>query len=206
MEPLFAQVKTITEVGEPLLLEPNFLNLEFFFNQILVFFKWLFMLGEGTFVDKEFFQNVFLFFSAILILAIWYVFLQLRKLRKSEEQRFGELHVSAVESTRIIERNYKWGEILNRIDSFNESDWRVAIIEADTLLEEMLEKMRYHGETIGEKLRAIEESDFVTLSHAWEAHKVRNKIAHEGSFILTKREARRVIDLYRQVFEEFHYI
>ncbi len=210
MDSLLAQTKTIADAGEPLWFDPNFLNLEYFFNLIFVFLKWLLtlggLLGEVSFVDKEFIQNIFLIFSAILILAIWYVFSQLRKLRKGEEERYGELHKSALESTGSAERNYKWGEILNKIDSFNESDWRVAIIEADTMLEEMLDKMRYHGENIGEKLRAIEESDFTTLSQAWEAHKIRNKIAHEGDFVLTKREARRVIDLYRQVFEEFHYI
>ena len=66
--------------------------------------------------------------------------------------------------------------------------------------------MEYIGETIGEQLKGIEQSDFRTLAHAWEAHKVRNKLVHEGDFMITKREARRVIDLYRKVFEEFHYI
>ena len=190
--------------------DPNFLNLEYFFNLILVFLRWLLtvggLLGEGAFIDKAFLQNMFLIFSAIFILAIWYVFLQLRKLRKEEERRYGEIHLSALESVGSAERNYKWKEILNRIDSFNEADWRVAIIGADTMLDEMLEKMGYHGETIGDRLKAIEESDFLTLDKAWEAHKVRNRIAHEGTFVLTKREARRVIDLYREVFEEFHYI
>lgn len=210
MEQLLAQAQPIVDVGDPThFFDPNFLNLEYFFNLILVFLRWLLtlggLLGDGSFVDKELLQNIFLVFSAILILAIWRVFSQLRKLRKGQEERYREIHASAVESTGSAERNYKWGEILNKIDSFNESDWRIAIIEADTMLEELLDSMKYHGETVGEKLRAIEESDFTTLNQAWEAHKVRNKIAHEGS-VLTKREVRRVIDLYRQVFEEFHYI
>ena len=99
-----------------------------------------------------------------------------------------------------------WKEIIDRLDSFNEADWRFAIIKADTMLEEIIDRMGYHGETLGEKLKMIEESDFTTLSQAWEAHKVRNKIAHEGDFVLSKREARRVVELYRQVFEDFHLI
>ena len=81
-------------------------------------------------------------------------------------------------------------------------------MEADIILEEMLEKMGYvKGETIGDKLKTIEKSDFTSLDQAWEAHKIRNMIAHEGTdYILTEREAKRVVGLYEQVFKEFRYI
>jgi hypothetical protein len=42
------------------------------------------------------------------------------------------------------------------------------------------------------------------LDEAWEAHRVRNQVAHEGSdFILSQREARRAVELYRKVFEAY---
>ena len=67
--------------------------------------------------------------------------------------------------------------------------------------------MSYHGDDLGSKLRGATKADFKTLDQAWEAHKVRNDIAHDGSnFLLSQREAKRVINLYRQVFEEFYYI
>lgn len=103
--------------------------------------------------------------------------------------------------------NSRWQRVLTHADSGNESDWRLAILEADIILGEMLDKMGYRGETIGDKLKTIEKSDFTTIDDAWAAHRVRNAIAHEGAeFILTQREARRVIDLYKRVFEEFKFI
>ena len=91
--------------------------------------------------------------------------------------------------------------------SDNSAEWRLAIIEADTLLEEMVKKMGYEGTTLGEMLKNIEPSDFTTLNDAWEAHKIRNQIAHQGSsFVLTKREAKRVVQLYERVFREFDII
>ena len=75
------------------------------------------------------------------------------------------------------------------------------------MLDEMLQRMGYRGESVGDKLKTIEESDFTSINEAWEAHKVRNQIAHRGSdFLITQREARRVADLYKRVFEEFRYI
>ncbi|MEX0930579.1 MAG: hypothetical protein WDZ79_02755, partial [Candidatus Paceibacterota bacterium] len=87
------------------------------------------------------------------------------------------------------------------------NDWKQAILEADIMLDEMLAHMGYNGAGVGERLQQIERSDFPPLEAAWEAHKARNVIAHEGtSFHLSLREARRIVDLYRMVFEEFRYI
>ena len=97
--------------------------------------------------------------------------------------------------------------VQKHLHSENESDWRLAVLEADVLLDEMVTGMGYHGDSLGEKLKGIEKSDFLTLDEAWEAHTVRNKIAHEGaSFVLTEREAKRIGKLYENVFKEFHYI
>ena len=108
--------------------------------------------------------------------------------------------VSGVKSKRfeVVEKH---------MTSENPAEWRLAIIEADALLEEMVKKMGYEGTTLGEMLKNIESSDFTTLNDAWEAHKIRNQIAHQGSsFLLTKREAKRIIQLYTKVFREFDII
>jgi hypothetical protein len=103
--------------------------------------------------------------------------------------------------------NARWEKILTQSTSMNPADWRLAIIDADAMLDDLVTSMGYRGNSLGERLKVVEISDFTTLEKAWEAHKIRNRIAHSGSdFILTQREASRVIDLYRQVFEEFSYL
>ncbi|HMP67531.1 MAG TPA: hypothetical protein PKA60_02170 [Candidatus Paceibacterota bacterium] len=104
-------------------------------------------------------------------------------------------------------KNRRWSHIQTLINSHNVNDWRQAIIEADIILEEMLDKMGYKGDSIGDKLKKVEKSDFLTLDSAWEAHKIRNRIAHKGSnYILSKDDADRAIEMYRQVFSEFYFI
>lgn len=101
----------------------------------------------------------------------------------------------------------RWTSIQNRLLSHNESDWRLAIIESDIVLSEMLGRMGYVGNTIADKLKMVEKSDFNTIEYAWEAHKIRNRIAHDGAaFKLSQHEAERVVGLYQKVFEEFHFI
>jgi hypothetical protein len=105
------------------------------------------------------------------------------------------------------QKTTQWEKIVKLSESQNQSDWRLSIIEADILLDELLEKLQLPGETMGEKLKAVEKSDFTTIESAWEAHKARNMIAHEGSdFLINQREIRRIISLYEAVFKEFSLI
>ena len=103
--------------------------------------------------------------------------------------------------------NPKWKIVEEHINSDDANKWKLAILEADIILSELLDSLQLHGEGIGEKLKNVEASDFDNLEQAWEAHKIRNAIAHQGSdFLLTQREAKRVIELYRSVFQEFKVI
>ena len=103
--------------------------------------------------------------------------------------------------------NNKWQDVIVHINSANPSDWKLAILECDIMLSDILEKMGYMQVSIGDKLKSIEPSDFTNIEAAWEAHKIRNQIAHEGSeFMISEREAKRVIGLYELVFREFNYI
>ena len=121
-----------------------------------------------------------------------------------EAHGHGHAHGAGVPQSQTTKR---WERILEHLNSARESDWRLAILEADVLLAEMVTNMGYHGDSLGEKLKSVEPSDFTTLPKAWEAHAVRNKIAHEGaSFALSEREAKRVIALYEEVFNEFHFV
>ena len=105
------------------------------------------------------------------------------------------------------EKDIRWNRVGLLMKSHNLSDWKQAIIESDVILEDMLEKMGYHGNSIGEKLKDAEKNDFETLDKAWEAHKVRNRIAHDGSsYKISYEEVARVVGLYGDVFKEFYWV
>ncbi|MES2213570.1 MAG: hypothetical protein V4473_01875 [Patescibacteria group bacterium] len=145
--------------------------------------------------------------SVILtVLAIYGIIHFTRKLGEMRRAEHAMLYPPPVVSSAGI-TNPKWDRVLQHIESNNENDWRLAILESDIMLSDILDNLGLPGETMGEKLKAVEKSDFQTIDAAWEAHKIRNQIAHEGAdFVLSQREARRVIELYRAIFEEFHTI
>ncbi len=102
---------------------------------------------------------------------------------------------------------HRWDKVQEHISSANPNDWKQAIIEADIMLDDILTKMGYQGESVGEKLKRVATGDLKHLDDAWEAHKVRNRIAHDGSaYDLNQVDAQQVVNMYKRVFEEFFYI
>ena len=139
---------------------------------------------------------------------VWsvYSYLKLREIEKEEKKIFGpgpdEVIVMGEEKS--SKKKDDWQKILSHAHSENPAEWRVAIIEADIMLDEILTALGYQGEGVGEKLKSVDSSNMLTLDAAWEAHKVRNRIAHSGKdFELSEREAKRVVTLFESVFREF---
>ena len=142
--------------------------------------------------------------SIIGFFAIIYLTMRLFELRAREEKYYGTMLIAPDAEGGM---NPRWKHIESLIDGDTPSQWREAIIEADIMLDDMLIRQGYQGDGVGEKLKSVEASDFNTLQEAWEAHKVRNQIAHEGSaFDLSESLARRTIAHYENVFREFEAI
>ncbi|MSR71468.1 MAG: hypothetical protein EXS50_02220 [Candidatus Taylorbacteria bacterium] len=148
------------------------------------------------------------FISTILTLlfaiGIFYSTMRLKQIRHKEHFIYGvrpQVEEKAIANT---EMNKKWERVAAHISSKNPNDWKIAIIEADIILGDILDSMGYQGESIGEKLKRVAKGDLTTLDKAWEAHKIRNAIAHQGSsFLLNERDAKQAIDDYQAVFTEF---
>lgn len=96
----------------------------------------------------------------------------------------------------------RWEEIMRHLDSEKEAEWKFAIIEADKLVDSILKSAGYPGDTMGDRLMSIEKGQLLSLEGLWDAHKVRNKLAHETNYFLRYAEARRAVDLYRSALQE----
>ena len=142
--------------------------------------------------------------SIVALFIIAYATMRLFDLRKREEKYYQTLiTVPGAKG----EEHPRWKHIKELADGTAASGWREAIIEADILLDELLTRLGYPGANIGDKLKSADALTFTTLQDAWEAHKVRNQIAHEGSaFALSEALVRRTIGRYEAIFHEFKVI
>jgi len=144
--------------------------------------------------------------SVLILALIVYVRVQLTIVEHQgfhghHEEAQAPHHEAQIEGTH---KNQRWEHILSLAASPHEGDWRRAIIEADIMLGNLLTDKGYSGNTIGDQLRNANPLQFTTLDIAWQAHKVRNDIAHGGeNYHLSERDTRATIANYARVFEEF---
>jgi len=134
-----------------------------------------------------------------------YSFIRLQEINGADNKELGLALLWEHERT---EKNSRWERVEEYMRSQNPSDWKVAILEADNILGEIVERMGYRGETLGERMKAIEASDFPHLDLAWQAHKTRNAIAHQGGadYTLTRALAEQTINIYHRIFKELGYL
>ena len=81
-----------------------------------------------------------------------------------------------------------------------ERDHRRAILEADKLLDHVL-KMRGYKGSLGEKLKKCN-NVFADINAVWEAHKIRNKIAHELDFHISTAEGSKAIGNFKRALRD----
>lgn len=162
--------------------------------------------GFVSFLNTLWSVYVILAFAVSIAMLVLYAYASTRRWQfyamndkelRDAEDLYDELYRGVKKSSRL-------DDVLKHIDSDNPNDWKLAIIEADIVLDDLLKQRGYVGNSLGERLKSIPPSQLASLNDAWEAHKVRNRIAHEGAdFILTKRIAEETVSRYRKVFNEF---
>lgn len=99
-----------------------------------------------------------------------------------------------------------WDKIMARLESGNESEYKVAIIEADNLIEDLVTRLGYKGSDTREKLESIPEGQIENIDRIKEAHEVRNRVIHEDDFSLSKEEARKVLEDFSELLRFFQVI
>jgi len=145
---------------------------------------------------------------AVVALLLVYAYRRLHEVEHAGWHHRSELiHRLHEQHTVVAPKNAQWEQVVRMANSTVESDWRRAIVEADIMLGNLLHGRGYRGQNIGDMLKEANPIQFTTLDLAWRAHKIRNHITHGGEgFVLTERETKGTIDMYRRVFEEFDYI
>lgn len=142
--------------------------------------------------------------SALFIYGIIYSYIRANEIAQQRTDKLLEEERLWRERNDPEKGNRRWNEVEAHVASNNPNDWKLAIIEADVMLDKMLQEHGFAGTTVADRLRSAAGRSFGTIEDAWQAHRVRNQIAHGGTdFVLTQRMAQATITQYRRVFEEF---
>ena len=89
-----------------------------------------------------------------------------------------------------------WAEVQKHLFLGNANDLKMAVVQADNVLNDALRYAGIRGLTLGDRLKNIKRGQVPNLEDVWAAHKLRNDIAHGTNFPLKRDTAERALEAY----------
>lgn len=142
---------------------------------------------------------IFLGVYALVVLADVILLFLLRDVRSDLKKTLYGSTRPMVSQSKFTKR---WDAVMARIESRNPSQYKVAVLEADVIAEEMLGGIGYGGSNMKERLEAVQPGQVVSIDRLRSGHEIRNRIIRDPSFALSREEAESVLAGYKSFFDE----
>jgi len=97
----------------------------------------------------------------------------------------------------------KWNLIRAKLETGQDSQYKIAIIEADGIIDSLVKRMGYGGDNMGERLDNIPAGQLDHIEELKRAHEVRNRIIQDDNFIIDKKSAEETMALYEEFLRYF---
>ncbi len=166
-------------------------------NEILNFFMspeftgWLFVI-----------KMVFIGFTLLFLSLILIIFLKSSWFKKRFFWDLSEFLTYRPSGVRRFAK--QWVNIKKRLETGSESEYKLAVIEADSILDETLKNMGYAGETLGDRLKSLTPKIVSNLDQVFEARKTRNNIVHDPDYKLDLDQAKKTLEIYEKALIDLH--
>lgn len=98
--------------------------------------------------------------------------------------------------------NDEFAQIKNYVESDLSTEWKIAVLEADKIMDDALINIGTTGETMGERLKNMNKKVMPSLDLVWEAHKLRNDIAHDINVSVSQEASARAVASFERALRE----
>ncbi len=148
------------------------------------------------FVLRIIFTIVTLFFVGLLIFLFFksdyksYRYLEWHSEFKNFKPYFG------------VKLDQNWEDIVEQAKDDNESERKLAIIEADDMIDSALAQLGYTGDNLMEKLDGLNKDIIPKIDELKEAHRLKRDLVYDPNKSVSKEDAERVIKDYEETFKD----
>lgn len=148
--------------------------------------------------------SVFRFFSIVISAFFLAIIIYLNIILNLTGEKI-EHWIDVVGSENISKRRSikAWKQIQKRLKIGNQIQLKLAILEADRVLEEMFKLAGYPGRNMDERLVQLTSAELSNIEDIRQVHQIRHRIVREPDFSLTLAEAKQALQVYKKAFIEF---
>ncbi|MDI6883353.1 MAG: hypothetical protein QMC93_02705 [Patescibacteria group bacterium] len=96
----------------------------------------------------------------------------------------------------------RWGKIKKEAKKGSEAQWKFALLEGATLLDEILRKAGCRGENLPERLKNLTTEDVSNLNQVLESVQVCQDITRDPDYRLSKERTQEIIDVFEKALRD----
>lgn len=150
-----------------------------------------FLIPAGTFIDVL--QTIAAIFIVLIIINMILLGIRLNFYKK-----FVLYNIKGSPYITIPEEKLKkqWRKIQKNVDSKNPNSQKLAILNADKILDHILEMAGYDGENLKERLEKMNDGQIENIEELKKAHKVKDMIVDDPKYVVSQDEAKEIINHY----------
>lgn len=142
---------------------------------------------------------VFILFTAFFICATIYFYVNSSYLQYQFLQDVFEFF--SWQSYGFREINKRWRNIVRKTESGLESDFKLAVVEADDFLRQTMQKRGHEGKTFEEMVSNVSKSILPNYQEILDIHNIRNSIVHDPNYKLDKEQAKKILSTYEKTIK-----
>lgn len=152
-------------------------------------------------------SNIVLIIKIVsVVLSLIFIWIILKKLYQIQQILHPAPEAVAIGgvSSKPVRRTYneEFAQVLNYVESELGTEWKIAVLEADKIMDDALINIGTAGETMGERLKNMNKKVMPSLDAVWEAHKLRNLIAHDINVSVSQEAAIQSVQSFQKALRE----
>ncbi len=174
------------------------MNLKAILDVILQFRSW-----AGSWLEPNliWFQLLGVLLSGLFLWGIIYIITRVNYFDMKVEKYMDLLGMGNLTKRRSLKG---WEQIKKRIISEAQQDWKLGVLEADKILDEILKMAGYLGSDLTKKLEILKPENLASLEEIKSAHLLARKIMSDPSLELKKDDAIVALKSYKKAFKELN--
>lgn len=129
----------------------------------------------------------------------WYQLIQYRPHFIFDPLKYAKKHKAKSLKNKAVTDS--WSGILAKVAEASPDALRTAVIDADSLVDDVMKRMGRVGETFADRLATFPSEDPI-VDHVWDAHRLRNEMVHSTGFQASVERAKRAVADYEAFLKD----